>query len=180
MDLPDTVSANSLTPETEKKILKIQLIAFDFDGVFTDNMVYTFEDGREAVRCSRSEGLGIQKVKDHGIDMVVISTEVNSVVAARCRKLGLQCIHGCENKLSALMEIAEQKNISMDHVAYVGNDINDIPCLRHAGFPVVVHDAHPDVLGFARFRTTRPGGHGAVREICDLFDLIIRKTKNMS
>ncbi len=133
MDQPDTVSANSLTPETEKTIQKIQLIAFDFDGVFTDNMVYTFEDGREAVKCSRSEGLGIQKLKDQGIDMVVISTEVNSVVAARCRKLGLQCIHGCENKLSTLMEIAEQKNISLDHVAYVGNDINDIPCL---GMPV--------------------------------------------
>ena len=177
MGLPDTGSGNPLTPETEKTIQKIQLIAFDFDGVFTDNMVYTFEDGREAVRCSRSEGLGIQKLKDHGMDMVVISTEVNSVVAARCRKLGLPCIHGCENKLAALMEIAEQKNISLDHVAYVGNDINDIPCLRHVGFPVVVQDAHPDVLDLARFRTTRPGGHGAVREICDLFDAIIRKPR---
>lgn len=176
MDVPDT-RADPITAETEKTIQKIQLIAFDFDGVFTDNMVYTFEDGREAVKCSRSEGLGIQKIKDLGIDMVVISTEVNPVVAARCRKLGLLCIHGCENKLATLTEIAKQKNISLDRVAFVGNDINDIPCLRHAGFPVVVHDAHPDVFGFARFRTTRDGGHGAVREICDLFDAIIRKTR---
>jgi 3-deoxy-D-manno-octulosonate 8-phosphate phosphatase (KDO 8-P phosphatase) len=177
MGVPDTVSANPITPEIEKIIEKIQLIAFDFDGVFTDNMVYTFEDGGEAVRCSRSEGLGLQKLKDLGIEMVVISTEANSVVAARCRKLGLPCIHGCENKLAALMEIAKQKNISLDHVAFVGNDINDIPCLRQAGFPVVVRDAHPDVLEFARFRTIHPGGHGAVREICDLFDAIIRKTR---
>jgi YrbI family 3-deoxy-D-manno-octulosonate 8-phosphate phosphatase len=177
MDLPDTVSANPLTPEAEKTIQKIQLIAFDFDGVFTDNMVYTFEDGREAVKCSRSEGLGLQKLKAHGIDMVVISTEENAVVAERCRKLGLQCFHGRENKLATLKEIAEQKKISLDQVAYVGNDINDIPCLRHAGFPVVVQDAHPDVLDFAKFRTTHHGGHGAVREICDLFDAIIRKTR---
>jgi YrbI family 3-deoxy-D-manno-octulosonate 8-phosphate phosphatase len=171
------VSTNPITPETEKIIQKIQLIAFDFDGVFTDNMVYTFEDGREAVRCSRSEGLGLLKLKDLGIDIIVISTEVNSVVAARCRKLGLPCIHGCENKLATLMEVAQQKNISLEHIAYVGNDINDISCLRQAGFPVVVRDAHPDVWEFARFRTIRPGGHGAVREICDLFDAIIRKTR---
>jgi 3-deoxy-D-manno-octulosonate 8-phosphate phosphatase (KDO 8-P phosphatase) len=177
MGLPDMVSVDSITPETEKTIQKIQLIAFDFDGVFTDNMVYTFEDGREAVKCSRSEGLGIQKVKDLGIDMVVISTEVNPVVAARCKKLGLPCIQGCENKLDVLMEIAKQKKISLDHIAYVGNDINDISCLRHAGFPMVVQDAHPDVLGYAKFRTIHPGGQGAVREICDFFDSVIRKTR---
>jgi 3-deoxy-D-manno-octulosonate 8-phosphate phosphatase (KDO 8-P phosphatase) len=177
MAVPDILSANSVTPETVKTIHKIQLIAFDFDGVFTDNSVYTFEDGREAVRCSRSEGLGIQKLKDLDIDMVVISTEANPVVAARCRKLGLRCIHGCENKLDVLTKIAEQKKISLDRVAFVGNDINDISCLRYAGFPIVVQDAHPDVLSYARFRTSRPGGHGAVREICDLFDAIIRKTR---
>jgi 3-deoxy-D-manno-octulosonate 8-phosphate phosphatase (KDO 8-P phosphatase) len=171
------VEAGSISPETEETIQKIQLIAFDFDGVFTDNMVYTFEDGREAVRCSRAEGLGLQKLKNLGIDMIVISTEENHVVAARCRKLGLSCIYGCENKLAKLMEIAEQKQIPLEHIAYVGNDINDIPCLRHAGFPIVVHDAHPDILRFARYRTTHPGGHGAVREICDLFDTIIRKTR---
>jgi len=171
------VKADLITPETEETIQKIQLIAFDFDGVFTDNMVFTFEDGREAVRCSRSEGLGLQKLKDLGIDMIVISTEANPVVAARCQKLGLSCIQGCENKLAALTEIAEQKQIPFEHIAYVGNDINDIPCLRHAGFPVAVYDAHPDILQFARYRTTRPGGHGAVREICDLFDTIIRKTR---
>jgi 3-deoxy-D-manno-octulosonate 8-phosphate phosphatase (KDO 8-P phosphatase) len=171
------VEADSITAETEEIIQKIQLIAFDFDGVFTDNMVFTFEDGREAVQCSRAEGLGLQKLRVLGIDMLVISTEENPVVASRCRKLGLSCIHGCENKLAKLMEIAEQKQIPLERIAYVGNDINDIPCLIHAGFPVVVHDAHPDILRFARYRTTRPGGHGAVREICDMFDIIIKKTR---
>ena len=168
-----------ITPETEETIQKIQLIAFDFDGVFTDNMVYTFEDGREAVKCSRSEGLGLQKLKALGIDMIVISTEENPVVAARCRKLGLLCIQGCENKLVALIEILNKKNISIQNVAYVGNDINDIPCLNHVGFPIVVKDGHPDVLHLARYCTTRSGGHGAVREICDLFDSIMRKTGSL-
>jgi 3-deoxy-D-manno-octulosonate 8-phosphate phosphatase (KDO 8-P phosphatase) len=171
------LGATLLTPETEEIIQNIQLIAFDFDGVFTDNMVYTFEDGREAVKCSRSEGLGLQKLKILGIDMVVISTEENPVVAARCRKLGLPCIHGCENKLATLIEIVKKKQISLNQVAYVGNDINDISCLKNAGFPIVVQDAHPDVINLARYRTSRSGGNGAVREICDIFDTIIRKSR---
>lgn len=171
------MDVDSITREVEDTILKTKLIVFDFDGVFTDNMVYMFEDGREAVKCSRSEGLGLQKLKDHGIDMMVISTEENAVVATRCRKLNLPCIHGCKDKLATLIEIADKMGISMDKIAYVGNDINDITCLKQVGFPVVVHDAHHDILRFARYRTTRLGGNGAVREICDLFDKIIRKNR---
>ena len=165
-----------LPQETEKAIQKIRFIAFDFDGVFTDNMVYTFEEGCEAVKCSRSEGLGLKKIKDLGIGMHVISTEENKVVAARCRKLGLPYTHGCENKLAVLIEILKERNIPLEQAAYIGNDINDIPCLEKVGFPIVVQDAHPDVLKYARYRTTRAGGNGAVREICDLFDTIIRKS----
>jgi len=167
----------SISPEIEKIIQSIQLIAFDFDGVFTDNMVYTFEDGREAVKCSRSEGLGLQKLNALGVDMLVISTEKNSVVAARCRKLGLPYIQGCDNKLAALRGFITKKKISLDHVAFVGNDINDIPCLEQVGLPIIVQDSHPDVVQYARYRTDRPGGCGAVREICDLFDTIIRKSR---
>lgn len=159
-----------MNPYLKDKFKKVKLLIFDFDGVFTDNTVYTFEDGREAVRTSRSEGFGIKKMRNHAIDMLVLSTEPNNVVVVRCQKLGLPCIHGCPDKLAVLEEITREKGLSFDEVAYVGNDINDISCLEKVGLPIVVHDAHPDVIPYALYRTIRSGGNGAVREICDLID----------
>lgn len=147
---------------------QLRLVVFDFDGVFTDNMVYVFEDGREAVRCSRSEGFGLRKLEKLGIDLVVLSTEPNPVVSARCRKLKLRCIQNCDDKRAALDGLLREKGVTLEETAYLGNDINDLPCLTVVGLPVVVQDAHPDVLPHARYRTRLPGGHGAVRELCDL------------
>ncbi|HEY0715193.1 MAG TPA: HAD hydrolase family protein [Polyangia bacterium] len=162
--IPSPSSAVDLTA----RLARVRLVAFDFDGVFTDNMVYVFEDGREAVRCFRSDGLGLSKLKREGVALVVISTETNPVVSARCRKLGLRCIQGCDDKRSALESIAAEGGYALDQIAYVGNDINDLSCLQVAGVPIVVADAHPDVSGAALYRTRIPGGQGAVREICDL------------
>ena len=151
-------------------IAKIRLVAFDFDGVFTDNMVYVLEDGTEAVRCFRSDGLGLQKLKKLGIETVIISTEANPVVSARARKLKIRCIQNCQDKRAVLEEIAGNMDITLDEVAFVGNDINDLPCLECAALPIVVQDAYPDVVPTALYQTKRPGGHGAVREVCDLFE----------
>lgn len=151
-------------------ISNIRLIAFDFDGVFTDNMVYVLQDGTEAVRCYRSDGLGLQKLEQLGIETVIISTEANPVVSARARKLKIRCIQDCRDKRAALESIAEESGISLAEVAFVGNDINDLPCLRCVALPIVVHDAHPDVVAHALYQTKRPGGYGAVREVCDLFE----------
>ena len=151
-------------------LAKIRLVAFDFDGVFTDNMVYVLEDGTEAVRCFRSDGLGLQKLKKLGIETVIISTEANPVVSARARKLKIRCIQNCQDKRAVLEEIAGNMDITLDEVAFVGNDINDLPCLECAALPIVVQDAYPDVVPTALYQTKRPGGHGAVREVCDLFE----------
>lgn len=156
-------------PALRLRVSAVRLIAFDFDGVFTDNMVYFFEDGREAVRCWRGDGLGLRKLEQFGIDKVIISTEPNPVVVARSRKLKIQCYNGCDDKLEVLKRVTEGAGLSFDQVAYVGNDINDAPCLGKVGLPIVVRDAHPDVLGYAVYQTRRPGGRGAVREVCDLF-----------
>ena len=154
----------------EEIIRRIRLIAFDFDGVFTDNMVYVLEDGSEAVRCFRSDGLGLQKLKNLGIETVIISTEANPVVSARALKLKIPCIQDCPNKLDVLQDLAREKGFSLSEVAFVGNDINDLHCLASVALPIVVQDAYQDVVPTARFQTKRPGGHGAVREICDLFE----------
>jgi len=157
----------------QELIRAVRLIAFDFDGVFTDNGVYVFEDGSEAVRCCRADGIGLQKLKQAGIEAAIISTEPNPVVTARSRKLGIRCIQDCNDKLAALEKLARDMGISLSQVAYVGNDVNDLPCLTYAGLPIVVRDAHPDVISIARYRTKAPGGHGAVREICDLFERVL-------
>ena len=149
---------------------KIRLIAFDFDGVFTDNMVYVLEDGTEAVRCFRSDGIGLQKLKRLGIESVIISTEANPVVSARARKLKMRCIQDCQDKRAALEEIAREIGITLNEVAFVGNDINDRACLECVALPIVVQDAFEDVVPLALYQTKRPGGRGAVREICDLFE----------
>ena len=159
----------------EEVIRRIRLVAFDFDGVFTDNMVYVFQDGSEAVRCSRSDGMGLQKLERAGISTVIISTEANPVVSARARKLKMRCIQNCSDKRAVLQEVAHELKISLDQTAFVGNDINDLACLECVGLPMVVQDAHPDVLESARYQTKRPGGQGAVREICDLFERVLKK-----
>lgn len=150
------------------RVRAIRLAVFDFDGVFTDNTVYVFEDGREAVRCSRADGIGLSRLKELGIHTAIISTETNPVVSARARKLNLRCVQGCADKRATLEDLVREYNVSPEQVAYIGNDINDLSCLTYVGLPVVVADAHPDVLAYALYRTARPGGHGAVREVCDL------------
>ena len=157
----------------EERIRAIRLVAFDFDGVFTDNTVYVLRDGSEMVRCFRGDGLGLRKLEQAGIETVIISTETDPVVSVRSRKLGIRCIQGCEDKKGALETIVKEMGISMAQVAFLGNDINDLSCLTSVGLPMVVQDAHPDVLPHARYQTIRQGGHGAVREICDLFERLL-------
>ena len=150
-------------------IRRIRLVAFDFDGVFTDNSVYVTEEGRESVRCWRGDGLGLRELTRLGIATVIVSTETNAVVQHRSKKLAVRCFSGCENKLAILRGVADEMGISLSAVAFVGNDINDLDCLQAVGLPMIVFDAHPSVQKAALYRTATPGGYGAVREVCDLF-----------
>ncbi len=154
-------------PGVERAARRIKLAVFDFDGVFTDNRVLVFQDGREAVVCSRADGLGLGRLQRSGCRAFVLSLETNPVVEARCRKLRLDFVQGCEDKASALRETAAAHHVDLAEVAYLGNDINDLPCLAIVGLPACVADAYPEVRRAAAFRTRAPGGHGAVREFCD-------------
>ena len=150
----------------------VKLVAFDFDGVFTDNSVYVFEDGSEAVRCSRSDGIGLRKLDRLGVETIIISTEVNRVVAERAEKLKIRCVHGVEDKRAKLQSIADEHGFDLVDVAFVGNDVNDLGCLEVVGLPIAVQDAYPEVLRLAKYTTKTLGGYGAVREVCDLFDKV--------
>lgn len=150
-----------------KKLTSVEAIAFDFDGVFTDNRVYVMQNGEEAVVCDRSDGMGISMLRKAGFPMVVISTETNPVVSARCAKLKLEVRQGVDDKLPALEEWAERNELRMENIAFVGNDINDIECLRAAGRGVVVADAYPTAVDVADLVLAKEGGRGAVREFAD-------------
>ncbi|MSR05453.1 MAG: 3-deoxy-D-manno-octulosonate 8-phosphate phosphatase [Gemmatimonadetes bacterium] len=151
----------------------IRLLVFDFDGVFTDNTVVVTEDGGEAVRCWRGDGLGLTALRACGMEFLIISTETNKVVSARAQKLGLECLQGVADKGAALAVVMQQRGLSSAQVAYVGNDVNDLACLRTVGLPIIVQDAHPAVRTAAKWRTRAPGGRGAVREVCDTFAEIL-------
>jgi len=159
-DLPDLVR-------------KVRLVAFDFDGVFTDNTVIVDQDGRESVRAYRGDGIGLRKLDRLGIANVIISSEVNPVVTARADKMATRCLQGVEDKVAALQSVLDETGLTMGQTAFVGNDVNDLPCLESVGLPIVVQDAHPDVVRFARYRTACRGGLGAVREVCDLFARVL-------
>lgn len=146
----------------------IRALILDFDGVLTDNTVTVASDGVESVSCWRSDGIGTAALQAVGIPVVVLSKERDPVVAVRCDKLGLPCYQGVDEKLPRLIEVLELLGVEPETAAYVGNDTNDVACLRHVGLPIVVSDAHPAVFSAAAYVTKTSGGRGAVREVCDL------------
>ncbi|MFD7919185.1 cytidylyltransferase domain-containing protein [Streptomyces sp. NPDC059740] len=143
----------------------VDAIVLDFDGTQTDDRVLIDADGREFVTVHRGDGLGIAALRRTGVPLLILSTEVNPVVAARARKLKIPVLHGIDRKDAALKQWCDEQGISPERVLYVGNDANDLPCFELVGWPVAVGSAHDVVRGAARAVTTRAGGDGAVREI---------------
>ena len=150
------------------RLRRVRALVLDFDGVLTDNTVFVHQDGSESVRCWRGDGIGLAALRRIGISVFILSTEVNPVVSARARKLDIPVVQGCEDKGRCLDAILAEQSLSAEEVAYVGNDTNDLPCLRKVGVPIVVADAHADTEVHAVHRTAAAGGRGAVREVCDL------------
>ncbi|WKZ36445.1 MAG: acylneuraminate cytidylyltransferase [Anaerolineales bacterium] len=153
-----------LMPET------IDMIICDFDGVVTDNLVLTDENGKEAVSASRSDSMHIKTLREKGVEVMILSSEPNPVVKARAEKMGVDAIHGIgmQDKGRVMREVLDQKKVNAENVIYVGNDLNDLPCFEIAGWSVAVADAYPEVIRAADFVLTKKGGHGAVRELCEL------------
>lgn len=153
---------------TNDLLASVKLLVLDFDGVFTDNAVYVSQEGIESVRCWRSDGLGLSRLRSKGVHLQIISTELNPVVTVRAQKLKIPCKQGVDDKAAAIMEICRELHVDLAYTMFVGNDINDIPAFKSVGFPVAVADAYPETDQHVLFKTDKPGGHGAVREICDL------------
>ena len=161
------VSETSPVPDMTR-LSQVKAIAFDFDGVFTDNRVYVMQNGEEAVVCDRSDGMGVSMLRETGVPMVIISTEKNPIVALRAEKINIEVLQGVNDKLPVLEAWATGHGLTLDELAFVGNDINDVECLRGVGLGVVVADACPVAVQAADFQLSRDGGRGAVREFADL------------
>lgn len=149
-------------------------IVFDFDGVFTDNYVYVDSHGNEAVRCSRADSYGVNFLKMAKIkrqdpfDFFVLSTEINPVVANRCKKMGIDCHSGESNKWEFLQRWLKthRSGISLPElgVLYFGNDLNDLEVMSHVGASICPSDAHKSVKEIATFVLSSLGGQEFVRE----------------
>jgi len=148
----------------------IKMIITDFDGVITDGRVWTDENGRETVAASRSDSMRVRQLRERGIQVMILSSEVNPVVKARAEKMGVEAIHGLglNEKGRALQKFLAEKDLDPAHIIYVGNDFNDLPCFEIAGWAVAVGDAYPEVIRAADYVLSRPGGYGAIRELSDL------------
>ncbi|WP_075779213.1 acylneuraminate cytidylyltransferase [Streptomyces acidiscabies] len=143
----------------------VDAVVIDFDGTQTDDRVMIDQDGREFVSVHRGDGLGIAALRRSGKKLLILSTELNPVVAARARKLKIPVLHGIDRKDLALKQWCEEQGISPERVLYAGNDVNDLPCFALVGWPVAVASAHDVVRGAARAVTATAGGDGAIREI---------------
>ena len=153
--------------ELQPLLERVRFAVFDFDGVFTDNRVWVNERGEEALAFSRSDGLGLRRLDEVGVQYLIVSMERNPIVGARADKLRAECVQGVDDKLQVVSERAGTLGIPIEETAYVGNDVNDAECLNAVGLPVVPSDAWPEVKPLARWVLTREGGTGCVREFCD-------------
>ncbi len=163
LDMVDPASQRRALPKD------IQAIIFDFDGVLTDNRVWTDESGHEWVASNRSDSLGLSDLrKTTPIKIMVLSRETNPVVSARCKKLGIPVLQGELDKAEVLRSMQARGEIDLSRTIFLGNDVNDLPCFPLVGCGIAPADSQPEVLRSADLTLKKNGGHGAVRELCDL------------
>ncbi|MGH3652843.1 cytidylyltransferase domain-containing protein [Glutamicibacter sp.] len=163
----DLLLAGLAVPANQEPI-EVDAVITDFDGVHTPDTAYVDEHGTETVRVSRSDGMGVARLRAAGVKFLILSKETNPVVAARAAKLKVEVAHGIDNKAEYLARWLADESINPARVAYVGNDINDLGAMALVGWPITVADAQEDVHLAARHKLTRKGGHGAVRELAEL------------
>lgn len=145
----------------------LSLVCLDFDGVLTPNRVQVDQNGIESVTCHRGDGWGIARLREAGIEVVVVSTEENPVVSARCKKLRIACEQGVRDKRALVAQMIAERGIEPARVAFVGNDVNDLGAMDEVGVPIAVADATEPARAAAVWVTSRIGGDGAVREVAD-------------
>ncbi len=153
----------------EEKLKKIKLLLLDVDGIMTDGRIIYDNQGNELKAFDVKDGHGLKMLQRAGIKIGIITGRQSEVVARRAKELGIEILYQkALSKLGPYQEILTDQGLNDDQVAYMGDDVVDLPILRRVGFSATVADAVPDVPPLVDYVTRRSGGRGAVREVCDL------------
>lgn len=154
--------------ELQTRLTRVKLLAIDVDGVLTDGGLYYTESGEEFKKFNIKDGLGLRRVLEAGIEVAFISANHSRSTLHRAKKLGIvHALIGISNKLDALQNLCRTLNVPLDQIAYIGDDLVDLPILEMVGVPIAVADAVTAVQEVAVYVTQKSGGNGAVREVCD-------------
>ena len=147
--------------------MTIKALFSDFDGVFTDNSVFIDEEGKESVKCNRSDGIGISKLIEKNIYFCIVSSEVVPLAQYRAKKLGIDCYTSVSDKYKLINKLQKEMNFLKSECAFLGNDINDLKAFNAVGLKIAVNDSYDQILESADVILKKDGGHGAVREACE-------------
>ena len=159
-----------ISNENQQRASQIKLLICDVDGVFSDGRIYLGNDGEELKAFHTKDGFGMKAIMQMGIEIAIITGRKSNIVKNRMQALGVtHILQGIEDKLSCYQTLLNELNLSNSEVAYIGDDVVDLPVMKDCGLGIAVFDAHPLVLQEADLITVTKGGFGAVREICDLF-----------
>ncbi len=159
----------STRPSLTRALKRVRLVAMDVDGVLTDAGMYYSESGDELKKFNTRDGMGIKMLQAAGFVTAFITREKTAIVERRGQKLAVPEVHqGVDDKLALLTTLAQKYGLSLDQVAYIGDDVNDLEALRAVGFSAAPADAMPSVLKAVHYICKKKGGEGAVREIADL------------
>jgi 3-deoxy-D-manno-octulosonate 8-phosphate phosphatase (KDO 8-P phosphatase) len=163
------IDVTGFDPMLLERAARVRALVLDVDGVLTDGKLYFDNQGNEMKAFSTRDGLGLRALQSQGTLLALITGRRSEIVARRAADLGIERVYqGRHDKLNAFNELLAATGIDPREVCYAGDDWVDIPVLDRAGLAVTVADADAVVKQRAHWITSRPGGHGAVREICDL------------
>jgi len=152
-----------------EKAARIRLVVFDVDGVLTDGSLYLGDDGQEYKAFHSRDGHGMKMLQEAGIEIGIITGRTSDVVRHRMESLGVRHVYqGRLQKLPAFQDLIAKLGIDPEAVAYVGDDVVDLPIMVRVGLAIAVADAHPLVARHAHWQTASPGGRGAARDVCEL------------
>lgn len=163
------VPSTSVPAELVRRLRNVRLLGLDVDGVLTDGRLYYGPNNAEFKAFHAQDGSAMKRLMASGVPIAIVTGRTSEAVARRTSELGVPYLYaGVTDKLAALDELAARSGVGVDAMAYAGDDLADLAVFGHVGVSLGVPDAHPDVIRQADYVTTSAGGHGAVREICDL------------
>ena len=158
-----------MTPDVRERARKVRLVAMDVDGVLTDAGMYYTENGDELKKFNTRDGMGIARVRTAGLKTAILTGESTKLVERRGAKLRIDHVFiGVSDKLTCMRSLLNDLGLTLDQVAYIGDDVNDYELLCHVGLAVAVRDASRLPKSVAHLITEAKGGEGAVRELCEI------------